>query len=204
MGRGEGRRDPQGRRGADHRSGARHGVAGASQHRGGDRRERRRKAHARGCAVAGRPLRVDAQVHAQGGHLAVRRSGEADSETHPLGLHRKFAGRAARSQRALRQDQHRRLQRPATSHYRLAGRQAQRRRLDAARSVEALSQKGADLLAAPRRRRDFDGRHLHPSGRPRARRARGLRDVGRFRRQRRRRPATARYGARTGFRGSFR
>ena len=31
----------------------------------------------------------------------------------------------------LRQDQHRRLQRPATYHYRLAGRQAQRRRLDA-------------------------------------------------------------------------
>ncbi len=41
-----------------------------------------------------------------------------------------------------------------------------------------LPQAGRHLLAAPRRRRDLDGRHFHPSRAAGARRARGLRDFG--------------------------
>ena len=48
--------------------------------------------------MAGRPLQMDAQVHPQGRGMAVRRGAEADPQTHPHGLHRKLAGRAARSQ----------------------------------------------------------------------------------------------------------
>lgn len=80
--------------------------------------------------------------------------------------------------RHLRPDQHRRFQRPPAHHLGMAGRQAQRRRLDAPRPLDAVPQAGGDLLAPPRRRRDLDGRYVHPPRPAGPRRPRRLRDLG--------------------------
>ena len=48
---------------------------------------------------------------------------------------------------------------------------------DSTRPGQALPQDRSHLLPAPGRRRDFHGRYLHPSGLPRPRRARSLRDL---------------------------
>ena len=64
----------------------------------------------RADAVAGRPLQMDAQIHPQGRGVALRRGAETDPEAHLQGLHRKFAGRTARTGPRLRPDQHRRIQ----------------------------------------------------------------------------------------------
>ena len=115
-----------------------------------DRRKRRTTAHPRADAVDGRSLRMDPEIRPQGRRMALRRGEEADPETHLQGLHREFAGRTARTGPDLRPDQHRRLQRPATHHLGVAGRQTQRRRFDAPRSVDAVPEARGDLLAAPR------------------------------------------------------
>ena len=125
---------------------------------------------------------------------------EADPETHLQGLYRKLAGRAARTGTRLRPDQHRRVQRPAAHHHGLAGRQAQRRRLDTPRIVGTVPQARGGILAPPRRRRHLDGRYLYPPRAAGTRRTRSLRNFGQRGRTRRRRAAEHRHGPRTGLR----
>ena len=147
---------------------------------------------------------MDAQVHAQGRSMAVRRGTEADPQTHLQGLYRKLAGRAARTGTRLRPDQHRRVQRPAAHHHGLAGRQAQRRRFDTPCIVGTVPQARGGILAPPRRRRHLDGRYLYPPRAAGTRRTRSLRNFGQRGRTRRRRAAEHRHGPRTGLRRPLR
>ena len=100
------------------------------------------------------------------------------------------------SQRPGLQHQPGRLPRAAGDDHRLAGRQARRQeapRRHPPRHRHDLSQARADLLAASRRRRDLDGRHADPAGRPGARGARRLPDLGQHRRLRPRRDPLRRF-----------
>ena len=189
MGRGESQNRPEGCRRRSHQPGTCLKPADAPQYRGGDRRKCRANAYARADTVAGRPLQMDAQVHAQGRSMAVRRGTEADPQTHLQGLYRKLAGRAARTGTRLRPDQHRRVQRPAAHHHGLAGRQAQRRRFDTPCIVGTVPQARGGILAPPRRRRHLDGRYLYPPRAAGTRRTRSLRNFGQRGRTRRRRAA---------------
>ena len=120
---------------------------------------------------------------------------QADPQAHRRGLQRARPAGPARRPRAGLRHQPRRLPLAAGDDHRLARRQAglgqaARRHHPPARCH--FPQARADLLAAPRRRRDHHGRHAHPPGRPGARSARRLPDQREHRRLRSRRAALRR------------
>ena len=66
-------------------------------------------------------VQVDSKVHPQGCSLVVRRSEQANFEAHSQGLYRELARRVVGAGSHIRPDQHRRIQRFAAHHHRLAG-----------------------------------------------------------------------------------